>query len=136
MLFPRSFPLALLVLLALPACASSTDTREDSSRHRADLITWEDIEESGFIYGDAYQLVQRLHPEWLRRRGGRLNTNEYQEMMEGDIVVYVNDVRMGGPTILREVHADSIEEIRYLDTATATRLGTGHQHGALLVQTR
>lgn len=136
MLFPRSSPLVLLVLLALPACASSASTSENSSRRKADLITREDIEKSSFVTGDAYQLVQRLHPEWLRRRGDRLNVNEHQEMMEGNIVVYVNDVRMGGPAVLREVRTDSIEEIRYLDTAAATRLGTGHQHGAILVRTR
>lgn len=136
MLFPRSSPLVLLVLLALSACASSASTSENSSRRKADLITREDIEKSSFVTGDAYQLVQRLHPEWLRRRGDRLNVNEHQEMMEGNIVVYVNDVRMGGPAVLREVRTDSIEEIRYLDTAAATRLGTGHQHGALLVRTR
>lgn len=136
MLPPRPSLLALFILLALPACSSSAGSHGDSSRRRADLITWEDIEKSGFVTGDAYQLVQRLHPEWLRRRGDRLNVNEHQEMMEGDIVVYVNDVRMGGPAVLREVRTDSIEEIRYLDTAAATRLGTGHQHGALLVRTR
>ena len=77
-----------------------------------------------------------MPPAAKRKRSGGITVNQTAEIMEGDIVVYVNDVRMGGPEALQNVGAEAVVAIRYLDAAQAARYGTGHQHGAILVTTR
>jgi hypothetical protein len=118
-------------LLLLAACASTGS----GTSSNPNVITAADVQEAA-NYSSAYQLVERLQPQWLRKRSGGITFNEVNEEMEGDVVVYVNDVRVGGPDALRDVSVDAVERIEYLDAARAARYGTGHQHGAILVTTR
>jgi hypothetical protein len=117
--------------LALPGCTSSEPGTRPQSRT---LIVQEDIRNAGTVYRSAYEVIQSLQPTWLRKRGNRI-MNDQNETMEGDIVVYLNGTRMGGPDALRDIVPDSIAQIEFLDAARAVRLGTGHQHGAIMVQT-
>ena len=127
-LFPFPlFSISILLLLTLAACASTQDQGASTS---PDTITRADITAYAGTYSNALQLVERLQPHWLRKRG-RASVNT---VAEGDIVIYLNDVRIGGPEALREISLDGIAEIRYLNAAKAARYGTGHQHGAILVR--
>ena len=126
--------LAAVAFLApiLLGCASSEPGTRPQSRT---LIVREDILDAGTVYRSAYEVIQSLQPTWLRKRSNRI-MNDQNETMEGDIVVYLNGTRMGGPEALRDIVPDSIAQIEFLDAARAVRLGTGHQHGAILVETR
>ena len=82
---------------------------------------------------DAFEAVQRLRPEWLRRRG----QVSIQDPSAGEVVIYLDGVRFGGPRSLEGLRAESIVHMEYLDASDATtRFGTGHGGGAILVRTR
>lgn len=109
-----------------------------------DLITREQIEASGAA--NVYDLVQSLHPEWLRTRGVKSFSEGDQVEgggFRGDMVVvkgtdsrlvYLDEARIGGLETLRRIPATSVGSVRYLDAAAATyRWGTGHPHGVIWV---
>ena len=125
---PVASILSLLLMLTLAACASMQGQAEGTSR---DTITRTDITAYVGTYSNAFQLVERLQPQWLRKRGRA----SVSTVAEGDIVVYLDDVRVGGPEALREISLEGLVEIRYLNAAKAARYGTGHQHGAILLRT-
>jgi hypothetical protein len=80
---------------------------------------------------DAYQLIQKLRPIWLQKRG---STSFVQE---GDIAVYLDGVHVGERDALRSIRTDDIESIQFLDAGRATfRFGAGHEHGAIVVTTK
>lgn len=78
----------------------------------------------------AYDVVERLCPLWLNDRG----THSVEAPV--DIVVYVDDVRVGGRDGLRLVSAGDLASVRRLSPTDASlRFGRGHGSGALLVAT-
>lgn len=117
--------IALFVcLLMLTACVT---TEKGSSGNDPTVITQEEIQGVGEI-SDAYNLVRRLEPQWLEKRG----RNSLQQ--PGDITVYVEDNRQGGPEALRSIDVVDIESIEFLRADEATmRYGSGHDNGVILV---
>jgi ABC-type phosphate transport system substrate-binding protein len=119
-----AFVLAAAVVVA--ACAAQS---AGSSRSNANLITQAEIAAAGS--SNAYQLVERLRPIWLRKRGP---TSVSQE---GDVAVYVDGTRVGTREALRNLWTDDIESIQFLDAGRATlRFGAGNEDGAILVTRR
>jgi hypothetical protein len=125
--------LALLLLTA--GCAPGAAERAgDSAAPRADrnLITAEEIA-SAERAGSAYDVVRALRPNWLRGR----SPGTVQNPGGGAVVVYVDDLRVGGVEHLRSLPSNTISSMRYLDSGNATtRFGTGHMGGAILVAVR
>ena len=79
----------------------------------------------------AYQVVARLRPEWLRRRG-RVSL---RDPTAGAVVVYLNGMRQGGASALDAIMAETVLEMEYLNGQEATtRFGTGHGGGVILVR--
>lgn len=110
----------------LAACAAQSSS---SPRPNASLITQAEVVEAGVT--DALQLVEKLRPAWLQRRGPTSFTQE------GDVAVYLDGTRMGEREALRSITTDNVESIEYMDAGRATfRFGAGHQYGAILVTTR
>ncbi len=108
------------------ACAAQSP---GSSPSNANLITQAEIAAAGS--SDAFQLVQRLRPIWLRKRGATSVTQE------SDVAVYVDGTRVGDRDALRNLWTDNIESMQFLDAGKATlRFGAGHQNGAILVVRR
>lgn len=122
----RFFLVALTTILAAACATSPSGGASPSSR---DVIGEEEIRELGRL--TAYQVVQRLQPQWLRPRGVDSFNSEF------GVVVYLDGQRVGGVDALRRVSAPNVQEIRRLDSRQATiQYGTGHPSGALLVITR
>lgn len=121
--------LALPVVVLLVASCSGTH-RARSVSDPANVISRQQIDEVGSR--NVYELVQRLHPLWLQKRG----VNSIHD--EGsDIVVYLDNARIGGPETLREIHADNVATVQFLDAGRAQyRFGVGHSYGAIVVTTR
>jgi hypothetical protein len=131
---------AIAALAALAACASGGSSSSDGSatqavgapdgRRSSEILTHADIERAGVP--TAYDAVQRLRPTWLRTRSsGSIQTSPQYA------VVYLDGAQIGGPESLRRISANDVQSIRYLRTADATtRYGTGHEGGAILVETR
>ena len=112
-------------VLAL-ACASS-----GTARSNPDLITREEI--AAAPTQNLLEVVQRLRPRWLQS-GPRLSMNTPQT-----IVVYQDDLNLGGPEALSRIPKDNVLSIRLLSAAQAGMLpGIGSQHieHAIVVQTR
>jgi hypothetical protein len=100
-------------------------------RHSRDrnLISGEEVETS--TTSNALQLVQALHPQWLRGHG----QDSFQRPTS--VVVYQDGMRMGGADVLRNISRQSVAEIRYLNGIEAgQRWGMDHGSGAILVTTR
>lgn len=119
--------LVLLLLVAAGAgCAAGGIPREPITRRSSDYITTEEIRRS--TASNAFDLVQSLRPGWLRMRGLQSLHNE------GEILVYFDQVRLGGLQSLRSISVNSIGSLQFIDAASATqRWGTGHNHGAILI---
>lgn len=126
---PRSA--VLVALLAAGACLPHARGHHATADLRKDVIPREEIEQSGEM--NAYDLVARLRPFWLTKRG----QNSILPDMEVDVAVYLDGLaRLGGRTALRDLPTSMISEVRFLDAAAANyRFGQGHPHGAIVVST-
>ena len=128
--------LLVLVVLALSVggCASKSGgaaATQQSSRPRTsrDVITAEEL--AAIDAQTALQAVQRLRPNFLQTRGGASMSVTSGPV---NVVVYVDQTRMGGPNSLSQIPVTEIREIRYLNATDATqRYGTGHGAGAIIV---
>jgi hypothetical protein len=125
------FGLALVLVLGCgprPGGGESNTARPDRN-----VITLPEVQAARIdnAIGNAYDLVRTLQPMWLRKRGA----NSIQR--DGDIVVYLDNARLGGPEALRQVETISITSIRYYDPGAATfKFGSGHEHGVIQVSTQ
>jgi Prokaryotic membrane lipoprotein lipid attachment site len=112
--------------LVLAACAAG---RSGTSRLDSDRISREEIEQAG--PSSAYDLIQKLRPIWLRKRGQTSFTQE------SDVVVYLDGTRLGARDSLRSFDTTTLESLEFLDARRATnRFGPGHVNGAILLRTR
>jgi len=100
------------------------------------VISAEEI--AGSSGSNAYEIIQRLRPNFLRTRGavhGMPGATNAVEMV--DLVVYLNENRLGGSDQLRQIATTDIREIRYFNSSEATtKWGTGHSAGAIQVVSR
>jgi len=97
-----------------------------------DLISREEIQDARSAR-NAYDLVRNIRPQWLVTRG---ITNLRQAAGEEDIVVYLDNARLGYREALRRVTLAGVEYLEFFDARRATlRWGGGHIHGAILVST-
>jgi hypothetical protein len=96
------------------------------------VITREEIEES--TAATAYDLVLNERPQWLRTRG--LSTLAQAAGAE-DIVVYMNNARLGFRDAMRRVPLGAVQYLEFFGAREATyRWGAGHLHGAILISTQ
>ena len=122
----RAIVLVAGLILLLAGCASQGG---GGPRVNANLITRAEIDEMG--PSNAYNIVQALRSNWLRKRG---STSFRQE---GEILVYVDGTGPSSLDILRGIHSDNIESLRFMNERQATyRFGSGHEHGVILVDLR
>ena len=116
------------IAVMLTACASS-GARSGAPRGDRNLVTSEEIRESVAL--NAYDYIQSNRPIWLRRRG------QTSILMDGDILVYLDESRLGGPETLRQVSLVAVDRMQFLDASAAQqRFGVGHGHGVILIYSR
>lgn len=111
-------------LTALTAgCASGGGA--GGTRSDPNLITAEEL--ANYTSLTCFEVVQRLRPRWLQRRGSEQNPVVYQD---GNRVGTAEDVLHG-------MSVTAIESMKYLNASDATtRYGTGHGGGVIEVTTR
>jgi hypothetical protein len=94
----------------------------------------------------AYEVVDLLRHEWLVTRGTHSLSESARGRAEGGrvvvvpgapkILVYLNDIRLGGIERMREVTAETLTRAQFLTAREATlRYGMNHTHGAILLST-
>ena len=125
--------LLLAAVLTIPAGLAAQDSptaKPKPIRRNPDLISQEEIQNMGADAQNAYEIVSRLRPIWLNRRGvGSMSGGAIE------VQVSVNDVRRGGPGTLSEVSRMEVAEIRHLrGTDASQRFGVNHENGAILVK--
>lgn len=129
----RYLTFATTALLA--ACASSG--QKSASPGNTNVITAEQISHSSG--SNAFEVIQRLRPNFLRTRGavGGAPSSSGNRLEPLDLVVYLNESRLGGSDYLRQIPISQVREIRYFSAAEATtKWGTGHSAGAIQVLSR
>jgi hypothetical protein len=126
----RALTLALLAAGTLWGCAGNKPSSQSS---RSDVIDREAI--MGAAATNLFEVVSRLRPQWLNVR----TTRSFN--LETEIVVYQNDMYLGGPDALKQIGPELAYEIRWMDGVRATSelpaLSSGrHIWGAIIVSTR
>jgi len=136
----RTMVVAGVLAVLTAACGASTGSADSSnpspnrqSRDR-NLITQSEIQASPGQ--TAYDVVQRLRPRWLTIRGGSRSLMG----MDTRIVVFSDNVQIGDVGVLRQIPAESVESMRFLDGATASNVlpgvGSGEHIAGAIVVTR
>ena len=137
----RTATVLAVIAITWPGDAEAQETRK---KYERDLITREEIQDRAPDVLTAYDVIQRLRPHFLRERapGGIAtpfdkNGNRNPAAARSPVQVYINGVKAGIAAVsLREVLADAVIDITYLNASDATtRFGTGHDNGAVLVVT-
>lgn len=127
-------PLAALLLVltcALAACGPPSDPAgaRPAPKPSATLLTEEVIQRGQ--YQDAFELVLALRSNWLRPRGTDSLTRP------GEVLVYRDEIRVGGVQSLRAMATMDIVSIQFIDgISAAARWGLDHGNGVIAVTTR
>lgn len=124
-----SFALAIATTIPGGGCASQGRT---SGVARADPTRITAAEVAASTATTGLELVRRLRPQWLIRRGqGSFYSDE-------PILAYVNSHPAGvAASALAAIPIADIRSLEFLDGAAATqRFGTNHGGGVVLVRTR
>ena len=122
--------IAVLAALTVAGCAS---TKEASEGARLDVLTREEIMGAGAV--NLFEVVHRLRPQWINIR----TTRSFN--LETEIVVFQNDMLLGGPEALRQIGPELAYELRWMDGVRATAVLPGlssgrHVVGAIIISTR
>ena len=129
------------VALVVPDPASAQDTASTAAskpakkfkKGNSSLITESEVELAAGSASNAYEVIEKVRPAMLRRRGGPSSSEGEQP----GILVYLDDVRVGELGLLRNIPTSQIKEIRYLNATDATqRWGTGVPDGVIQVVSR
>jgi hypothetical protein len=124
-------PIAVLLLAVLAACGApgAPPGARPAPRASATLLTEEVIQRGQ--YQNAYELVLALRSNWLRPRGTDSLNNP------GQVMVYRDDVRVGGVESLRAMATMDIVSIEFIDgISAAARWGLDHGNGVIAITTR
>jgi hypothetical protein len=126
-----------LAVIATLGCARATPNPEPAqpetraARRSNNLVTEEELKQS--TARNALEAVQFLRPDWLRGRG----VASMRAATPPEVVVYLDNARLGSPQTLTQFAVTSIKELRFYSATEATnRWGTGHSGGVIVVTTR
>jgi hypothetical protein len=142
----RRLVLAVVGFSLVAGCASSSASSGTSGtsqplmgrRGNANWITEDEIRTLGAQVDNAYDLVDRLRPSMMRSRASTTTARDGSMGAQTiNVMVYLDDVRIGEVAAMRNIPANQVKEVRYLTPTDATqRWGTGHASGAIQVVTK
>lgn len=122
----------ILAVTAIMLPATATGQATSSVRYERDLITAEEIQARAPDAKTAYDIVQRLRPQFLRTRASGSIMNKEPVPIQ----VYVDGSLRGSVYVLKELISHGVIDIAWLSGVDATtRFGTGHENGAIQVRT-
>ncbi len=124
----RAVLVTLLAAAPLWGCASTKATTGRNS----DVLTREEIMATGAT--NLFDVVNRLRPRWLQIR----TVSSFN--LSDEIVVFQDDMNLGGPDALRDIPPEIAYEIRWLNGIRASSVLPGlmsgrHIQGAIIVST-
>ena len=136
----------ILLVGAAAGCASAGSAPGSSgTKTNQNLITSAELDAGGFR--DAYDVVQRLRPNWFTKAGsapsqtlGGVSPGGSPATGGSGLVVYLDKTRMGGVAALRDLTASGIGSIEFMDASTAQAklpgIGSSVITGAIVVHSR
>jgi hypothetical protein len=133
-MFPRPLTVALGALVLLAACGganrSSAGPGDPVPLRRSDAVTREEL---GRVSASSslFEALHALRPTWFLRNPATLRPQQ-----EGDVDVYLDQSRLGGPESLRTIQVSAVTLVRHYGASEAeARFGLGHLHGVIQVVT-
>ena len=121
-------------IAALIACASAGSTA--GSRGSPDRLTTAEILSSNAT--NAYELIRRLRPQWLRAPGGGSISGGV--VQNQTILVYLDGHRVGDLNALSTISVTGVTSMQWLDAARAPTvlndIPPGAIAGAILIKTQ
>jgi hypothetical protein len=116
----------IAVALAVVLASCSRNAAPTPPRGPSNVLTREEIATAHV--DNAYDVVQRLRPQFLRARPSGMNSSAIP-------VVFVDGIRRGAPEMLRTLTSAIVEEIRFFSAAEATlRYGLDLEGGVIDVK--
>jgi hypothetical protein len=133
-MFPRPLTVALGALLLLAACGGASRGNggpgDPAPVRSSDAVTREDLGRVS-TSSSLFEALHALRPTWFQ-----INPTTLRPEREGDVVVYLDQSRLGGPESLRTIQVDVVTLVRHYTAYEAeARFGLGHMHGAIQVVT-
>jgi hypothetical protein len=130
----RTIATATLAVV-LSACAT-TGSGPATARSSPDKITRSEILASNTM--NAYELINRLRPDWLRGRGtASIGAGRISSQL---VLVYLDGSRLGDITALRTLSVNGIQSMQWLDAARAetvlSNVGSDAIAGAIVIKTQ
>lgn len=128
----RTVPLFILLApIFLWGCSSGGGASTSGSQRDPNRISLEELQD--LPPGTAYDAVGRLRPAWLRGRSSTTGGGTGGGAQAAR--VFVDGREFGSVASLRDLHLDSVAEIRFMSARDATtRYGTGYPGGIILVR--
>ena len=123
---------ATIVVLGVAACASSSSSSASGGpKPSPNLITADEI--ARVNVQNAYEAVQKLRPAMLRQR----QVASANAQATGELLIYMDNNRLGDVEQLRQISASSIASLRYFSASEAqTKWGSGHPGGVIEILTK
>ena len=128
---------AVSLALAAAACISGGQPGAGTlgDRDRSEISVEEVLASR---YRTAYEVVQALRPDWLRKRSSTPAVgNSRNPTVPDDVIVYRDGQRLGTIDALRSIPIGEVGRMRHYSASGAQqRFGTGNPNGAIEVLTR
>lgn len=117
--------IALALIVPLGACYRSTSPRGAGGGDRS-ILTKAEVQDARF--NSAWDAVEALRGNWLHDRG----VSSFR--LQTEILVYLDGVRQGNVSFLRNIPTTNVESIRFFNGMDAsTRWGLDHGKGVIYV---
>ena len=137
-MFAVSLRRALLLVTAATtvACAAATSGASAGPRRDRNTITADDLKETQAA--TLYDVVQRLHPEWLVPHtqgsvGGRAVSGSGSDT---DIQVFMDTQHAGGLEVLKQFSPTQATQLKFYSSSEAqARFGNGNLNGVIQIVT-
>lgn len=121
---------AVAFFVALSACASAPSP--EGSRARVmdrNLLTAAELENAQ--WSNMYDAIAAMRGAWLNKRG------PVSLSAGGELVVYLDRNRLGGPETLRTISCEVVASARFLSASEAqSQFGLDHPLGAIVIVSR
>jgi hypothetical protein len=126
----RARILFVVLAMVLSGCAPAATGEGASPRRSAAELHPADVEATRF--GNAYEMVSSLRPQWLAQRGQQSLTDP----TAGSVRVYLDGSALGGAEALRGLSVQDVRSMRYLSPSEAqARFGSRQNLGPAIVVT-
>jgi hypothetical protein len=116
-----------------PSPADGSAASAPQPRHDRSTISAEELKDSQA--SNLFDVVQRLHPEWLTGRNGTMVSGK-NSALANSVQVYIDTQRNGTTDVLRQISLSAASSIRYYTATEAqARFGNGNLNCAIQVVT-